>query len=302
MIRVLIIGYGSIAERHRTCLIELFVDVEIDIVTKRTDVSFANSKVFSSLDDVTKIRDYDYYIIANETSKHFESFQRLNLILHEKIIFIEKPLFEKCYPVQKGSNSIFVGYHFRFSPLLQYLRLNLDLSKVIYVQAMVGQYLPTWRPQRDYRRSYSSSSQLGGGVLRDLSHELDYLSWLFGSFKEFKYISEKISDLDIDSDDLFLAIGKLGEKVTFNLSMDYISKVSMRKLIVHTNIETWEIDFIKSTIYKSSSGVKSFTIENNFMYKEMHKKILSKNVKDVCSMDDALKLTRLIDSTTKEIE
>ena len=32
------------------------------------------------------------------------------------------------------------------------------------------------------RKSYSASKSKGGGVLLDLSHEIDYINWLFGSF------------------------------------------------------------------------------------------------------------------------
>ena len=34
----------------------------------------------------------------------------------------------------------------------------------------------------NYLKSYSASKSKGGGVLLDLSHEIDYINWLFGSF------------------------------------------------------------------------------------------------------------------------
>ena len=40
-------------------------------------------------------------------------------------------------------------------------------------------WLPYWRPERDYRESYSARAD-EGGVLRDLVHELDYAIWAFG--------------------------------------------------------------------------------------------------------------------------
>ena len=40
-----------------------------------------------------------------------------------------------------------------------------------------------WRPKQDYHTSYSAYKNKGGGVLLDLSHELDYATWIFGSLK-----------------------------------------------------------------------------------------------------------------------
>jgi len=48
------------------------------------------------------------------------------------------------------------------------------------VEIKVGHFLPLWRPNADYRKSYRSKRWLGGGVDLELSHEIDYCLWLFG--------------------------------------------------------------------------------------------------------------------------
>jgi hypothetical protein len=60
---------------------------------------------------------------------------------------------------------------------------RLDGRSAITVSAYVGQDLRDWRPGRDHRTTASATQQAGGGVLRDLSHELDYLLWLFGPWQ-----------------------------------------------------------------------------------------------------------------------
>ena len=41
-------------------------------------------------------------------------------------------------------------------------------------------FLPSWRKNIDYQSSVSAKKSLGGGVLLELSHEIDYLIWLIG--------------------------------------------------------------------------------------------------------------------------
>ena len=47
---------------------------------------------------------------------------------------------------------------------------------------LCGSYLPSWRKNIIYNKSYSSDKKKGGGVLLDLSHEIDYITWILGSF------------------------------------------------------------------------------------------------------------------------
>ena len=56
---------------------------------------------------------------------------------------------------------------------------KVQLNKVFFVEAETSSYLPSWRKTVDYTKSYSAFPNRGGGVLLDLSHEIDYLKWLF---------------------------------------------------------------------------------------------------------------------------
>ena len=76
-----------------------------------------------------------------------------------------------------------VGYNLRCFPSLSRFRdlIHEDLfGKPLSVRCEIGQYLPDWRPTSDYRAGVSARSDLGGGALMELSHEIDYLSWIFG--------------------------------------------------------------------------------------------------------------------------
>ena len=64
-----------------------------------------------------------------------------------------------------------------------------------------------FRVKSNYLKSYSASKSKGGGVLLDLSHEIDYINWLFGSFDVDYVFNGKISNLPISSDDTLILNG-----------------------------------------------------------------------------------------------
>ena len=126
-------------------------------------------------------------------------------------LLIEKPvsttrdgvskLIEDC---RRRNITLMVGYNLRVDPCLQKYRelIRADfVGRVLSVRAEVGQYLPSWRPGSDYRDTVTARADLGGGVLFELSHEIDYLQWIFGDAKSVYASLSKQSDLDINVED-----------------------------------------------------------------------------------------------------
>lgn len=293
--KVLIIGYGSIGRRHEEVLSSFDEIKSIELVTKQ---SIDNKKTFNDINQVNDLASYDYFVIASETHKHYEQLKYLEANVRDKIIFCEKPLFEINKDLKIEKNLVFVGYVLRFHPMLQKLKSFLENEKVISVNVNCGQYLPTWRQNTDYRNSYSAKKDEGGGVLLDLSHEIDYVQWLFGTMQEIKSYQLKISDLEIDSDDLTTFIGKTDKEVIVNLSIDYISKITYRRVLIHTLNATYELDFIKNSfIQKDKVGAEQVytfaNLERNYMFEQMHKSILS-HKESACSYEDGLKVMKSI--------
>ena len=66
---------------------------------------------------------------------------------------------------------------------------------------MSGRIIRDWRPGRDHRTTASATQQAGGGVLRDLSHELDYLLWLFGPWQRVAALGGSSGARQIEVDD-----------------------------------------------------------------------------------------------------
>jgi len=277
-INVLIIGYGSIGKRHEEVLSSFKTVHSIGIVSRQN----LNKKiVYKSLYSIENIDYYDYFIIASETNKHYEQLVFLEKSIKNKIIFCEKPLFSNSKHLDIYNNKVYVGYVLRFHPLLMKLKDLVKDEKIININAKCGQYLPSWRPNSDYRKSYSASKEQGGGVLLDLSHELDYVQWFVGKIKDIKSYQVKVSDLEIDSDDLSTLIGRTEDEGIVNISIDYISKITHRSLHIDTIESSYYLNFMaNSLIEQKKVGEKNIyiddSLERNDMFINMHKSVLNK--------------------------
>jgi CMP-N,N'-diacetyllegionaminic acid synthase len=292
----LIIGWGSIGQRHDEILrSENLVD-RVDLVTKRES---ANRVRYSSVEEVPGIRDYDYYVISSITIKHHEHLAYLCDALDGKTILVEKPLFERSYKLESGGNTVYVGYNMRFEPIIQAMREELIGQEVLFAQIYVGQYLPQWHPWADYRNSYSARRNLGGGVLIDLSHEIDYAQYLFGHIKEFSAISDRISSLEIDTDDLFTCIAISERGILINLTMDYLNTNATRTMLVHTNAASYTADFISNVLTVTTRDVESRTLNfvngKNDSYLRMHRAALSHDESVICTFAEGLATMNLLD-------
>lgn len=274
----------------------------IDIVTKQTLVE---QTYFTSIEDINDLDVYDYFIIANETAKHYEQLKTICSKVSDKKILVEKPLFDKNYASLRCQNLIFTAYNLRFHPIIQKLKALLENEQVLYANIMAGQYLPTWRPEQDYTKSYSADLSQGGGVLRDLSHELDYIYWLFGDISIIKAINTKISDLEINSDDIFTALCKSSSGAIINVTMDYISKVPLRNIVIHTRENTIVANLVANSLeIHTKEGtmhpVELPTVDRNYTYRCMHQDIIKNEFGSISDLSEGLKIVDIIDNVKLE--
>lgn len=298
--KALLVGFGSIGKRHFEVLATLPNIKSIDLVTKQ---NIDNLRCYQNLEVVGNIDKYDYFVIASETNKHLEQLKFLEENVKNKLIFCEKPLFQSKQKLEIKNNKVFIGYVLRFHPLLQKLKKITKYEKIISANAKCGQYLPSWRANTDYKNCYSAKKEDGGGVLLDLSHEIDYVQLLCGQISEVKSYQVKISDLEINSDDLTMLIGKTDKNVFVNISIDYISKITHRKLLIETFEHTYELDFISNKLFKNNKiGLEEvFTfsnLERNTMFENMHLDIFNQQ-KNICTFKEALEVMDTI-STIQE--
>ena len=126
-------------------------------------------------------------------------------------LLIEKPLASGTRSIPELQATIArhrtraaVAYQLRFHPAVRRMRELVSggaIGRLMAVQAEYGQYLPAWRPSRDYRETYTAQSAQGGGILLDASHEIDYTRWIGGEMSAVFASIAKVSDLQMDVED-----------------------------------------------------------------------------------------------------
>jgi predicted dehydrogenase len=118
-----------------------------------------------------------------------------------------------------------VAMNLRFHPGVVALRRLLPRAgKVGLAEVWCGSYLPDWRPGTDYRVTYSAQRALGGGVLLDAIHELDYLCWLLGPVSSVSAQLSRVSDLGIDVEDVALLRLEHASGALANVTLNYLDR------------------------------------------------------------------------------
>ncbi len=287
--KALVIGYGSIGSRHVEVLKEM--GLPVSILTTQQGLSV---KTFQLLEDALSSDVPDYVVIANKTNKHYSTLNHLAELGFSGSVLVEKPLFHEVSTLPANKfKGVWVGYNLRFHPCIQKLRKILEKEPAISVHVIAGQYLPHWRPGTDYHSSYSARRQEGGGVLRDLSHELDYITWLLGPWNRITALGGHFSSLEIDSDDVF-SIMMTGENCPIvNIQVNYLERVPRRELLINTAQNSIKIDLIVGS-FQLNQEMTQEESERNSTYRAQHEAVISQSKDSLCSLEEGMNQVRLI--------
>ncbi len=260
--RALVVG-GGVGLRHLNNLKTLLPDLDICLLSRYSKLENKNLEinVISDLAEAILFKP-EITIIANPATLHSEMVS--SLAPTGTAFFIEKPLAASVIDAERikkqtdtYSSLVMVGYNLRFSPSLCFLKNLIDekeFGKVISVRSDVGQDLRTWRPGVDYKNSVSAQKLLGGGVLLELSHEIDYLSWIFGDIQHVNSMVGMISQLDADVED-FASIHLVTKShVPISLTMDFFRQGKSRECVVVFENVTLKWDGIAGSVSTLSSN------------------------------------------------
>lgn len=290
--KILIIGFGSIGQKHFKILSSL--SHEVAVVSNRKIYS---TLYYKELKDSLIIFKPDYIVIANRTSEHFKTLKALVELNFKGKILIEKPIFECKYEIPENNfSTIGIGYNLRFHPLILKLKnLLCTKDKIISASLYVGSYLPNWRTTSDYRESYSAKKIQGGGVLRDLSHELDIALWLFGDWINLTSLGGKLSNLEIDSEDAFSILMETKKCKLVNITMNYFDRMPKREIIVNTESSSFVLDLINNNFTVNSIG-EHIQYDLNETYISEHYAVINGDEDIICTPVEALKTVSLIEA------
>ena len=282
-IPILIIGFGSIGQRHYRNLLKM---------------GYRNITVYDS--DKSKVSNFKFQV----PSLQVESLKRFNIVfvcspnnLHIKQallaasagchVFIEKPLSHNLEGIKKLTEICkkkklvnMVACNLRFHPCLRFIKNYLEkgrLGKIYSINLEGAYFLPFWRPGSDYRKNYAASPKTGGGIILDGIHEFDLLFWLnsYAKIRQSKFIFQKVSDLAIRTEDICLAIFEFENGLLASVKCDYLQKAYSRNCKIVGERGNLEWDYLENAVWlKNERGEKKiFSVKNynpnNFYLEEV---------------------------------
>lgn len=265
MDRVAVIGLGNISIRHRRNLRILFPKAQILGMSASgrgseywvTDCD----KIVTSIEELISLK-VELVIVASPAP--FHSKHAIPLIKAGIPTLIEKPITvssdaaeEIKREIDKYKTPVAIGYCLRY--LSSALRVKELLSQnkvgVLYNAFIeIGQYLPDWRPMKDYRESVSAQSRLGGGALLELSHELDYCYWLLGPLNFQHAILRSSEEFDLDVEDLADITISTQNNAIAHIHLDFLQRKAFRQCSFIGSNGRLDWDLIRNEIVWNFAG------------------------------------------------
>lgn len=305
--RVYVIGCGSIGRRHIENLRSLGVsqiaafDLDAERLTETEKVY--GVKGCSMIDEGYDFEP-DAVFVCTPPSLHLShASQAVAAGCH---LFIEKPLGNSIdgfdfllSESRKRSRIVCIGYNWRFHPGLMKIKRMIDKGVIgdpMSIRAEYGQYLPDWRPSEDFRKAYTVNAAMGGGIILDGSHELDYVRWFGGEVESVNCISGKVSGLEIDVEDTAEITLRMAKGIIGQVHVDFSQRAYTRtcKVMGREGTLIWDYG-VGLHHYDSKTKTwqhESFQFKPNTMYLEEVKHFLD------CIREKA---TPLVDGETGKV-
>ena len=231
--RTLVCGLGSIGRRHVRTIMKLKPEHEIAVL--RSGYGYNNneekitSQTFTSMGDAIEWGPQAAIICTPATDHLTKSIQ---LARNNIPTLIEKPIgadlkakqLWRELEIRAKSVPILVGYVLRHDKCAKIVRENImsgRIGQIIEADFYCGSWLPNWRPDQDYRSCVSARQELGGGVLLELSHEIDLARWLLGSLDlDHTYLTNS-GLLEINVEDQAILIGRTRKNTTVTIRINF---------------------------------------------------------------------------------
>ena len=285
--KILVIGSGSIGQRHIKNLKSLGIkDIQVfdsnkkllKLVEKKFDIKVQNKLNFDQIDCT---------LICTPPNSHIK-LAKLALENNSNV-FIEKPLSNSLKNIniiskiaKKKSLEIFVGYVFRFDKGL--IKINEILKKngigdIVSFDAYEGWHLSNWRPWQKFEKSYTSSKRMGGGIILDGSHELNYLQWMGGQIDYVFSFYQKIPKMNVETEGISEILTQFNSKVIGRIHLDFINPKYNRhcEILGNKGSINWSYEDLSFDIQKINGKKRSVKYETdpNKMYIDEMKHVIN---------------------------
>ncbi len=188
---ILIIGVGSIGERHLRCFQSTGrctlalcepMDDRRDQVAQRYQVNG-----YRTWQEALEHEEFSAAVIASPAPWHVSTAQALtqrglDLLIEKPLSLTADGISCLAETIERQRTRVTVGFVYRALPALQQMRAAVHsgtFGRVVQIQVHSGQHFPFYRPA--YREIYYADPALGGGLIQDmLPHPLNVVQWIAG--------------------------------------------------------------------------------------------------------------------------
>ena len=219
---ILVIGAGSIGERHIRCFLKTgrarASVCEIDrALLDRMEIDYDLSQSYGDLGDALSSKPKAVVIAA---PAHLHISMAIRAVEAGCHLLIEKPLSTDISGVEDLKRRVLeqrlvaqVGYTLRHHPLVAKVKDEIVQGRwglPLQLTIMSGQHFPAHRPA--YREVYYARHETGGGAVQDgLTHFLDIAQWWLGSIDRLTGDMEHLSLEGVEVEDTVNVLARHGD-------------------------------------------------------------------------------------------
>ena len=207
-----------------------------------------------------------------------------------------------------GLPSCTMVYHPIIVEIKDILKKN-TIGKPLVFLYHSGQYLPDWHPWEDHRKFYVSKRETG--ACREIvPFELIWLVDIFGGINRVSAIKSKVSNLEVDIDDIYNVLIDFKNGIQGSMTVDVISRFPYRQLKILGEegviFADWSDRIVK--YYTKDTGwnqknIDDGTIEKNYIHgdgpyvEEMRTflKAIKNEISQPYTFEDDLKILKVLE-------
>lgn len=223
--KLLVVGLGSIGQRHVRCLRGLRgLDIEIIAYRQRgldlevtKDLTTRENVSLEELYGLRSFYDLEAALEERPTAALVCNPNHLHLPIAIELakagvhLFLEKPVSHSMETVEELEKLVeqrnlvcCVGYHLRFHPGIQRLVAMVrggELGQIVSSHFDSGEYMPYWHRYEDYAQTFMAHEAEGGGVTLTQIHDIDVIYAMFGMPASVVSVGGGTGTLAMDAED-----------------------------------------------------------------------------------------------------
>jgi predicted dehydrogenase len=314
---ILVAGAGSAGRRHARNLAAL--GARVAAFDPRTDRLEQGRSEVPGLEvvpawEAALDRAFDGVVVASPPHVHVE--QALPWARRGVPVLLEKPVApglesaqELAAAVAQAGTPVLLGYTYRWWPPLLALKRRIE-SGVIgaprHARFVMSAHLADWHPWERYQDFFMARAEQGGGALLDESHFLDLALWLFGRPRALYGRVERLSSLEITSDDNVDLLAVYDDALRVSIHLDLYGRPHEKSVTVVGEGGTLRCEFAPDRLRLGKTEAEwedtPFACERNDMFLALAREfleVIGGRVQPTCTIGDGIAVLRCVEAARR---